>query len=139
MIRTAPSFQTGHLDAAQRRDLRTALLQRREALLATLALHQAGASRAQHAEDLLAQDGDDAPARDADREVDQAFTDQERRELAQIGSALQRLDGRDFGLCEDCGQAIPWARLQARPQAQRCVDCEAAVEARHGAVSHPAL
>ncbi len=139
MTRNAPHSRTGHLDATQRRDLRAALLQRRDALLANLALHQAGASRVQHAEDVLTQDGDDAPARDADREVDLAYTDQERRELAQIGSALQRLDGSDFGRCEDCGLAIPWARLQARPQAQRCVDCEAAIEARHGGLPHPAL
>jgi DnaK suppressor protein len=134
MIRPVPSYRTGHLDAPQRHDLRAALLQRREALLATLALHHAGASRAQHAQEVLTQDGDDAQARDADREVDLAFTDQEWRELAQIGIALKRLDGSDYGLCEDCGQAIPWARLQARPQALRCVDCEAAVEARHNGV-----
>ncbi|MGH8942144.1 MAG: TraR/DksA family transcriptional regulator [Acidimicrobiia bacterium] len=28
-------------------------------------------------------------------------------------------------MCEDCGKAIPEARLEARPESVRCVDCKA--------------
>lgn len=130
---------TAPLDRAQREALRAELLRRREALLATLALHQGGASRVQHARDLLLQDGDDSPQRDADREVDLAFTDHERHELAEIGAALQRLDGEDYGSCSDCGNDIPFARLQVQPQALRCVACESSQEARRGGVPHAVL
>ena len=65
------------LDTTQRDALRSELLKRREALLGTLALHQDGASRVQHARDLLLQDGDDATQRDAEREVDFARTDRD--------------------------------------------------------------
>jgi len=124
------------LDTTQRDALRSELLKRREALLGTLALHQDGASRVQHARDLLLQDGDDGPQRDADREVDLAFTDHERHELAEIGAALKRLDDDDYGVCADCGSEIPFARLKVQPQALRCVGCESSQESRRGGVPH---
>ncbi len=33
-------------------------------------------------------------------------------------------------ICADCGAPIPAGRLRARPDATRCVDCQAALEAR---------
>lgn len=124
------------LDKTDRDALRSELLLRREALLVTLALHQGGESRVQHARELLLQDGDDAPQRDADREVDLAFTDHERHELADIGAALQRLDNEDYGVCSDCGADIPLARLKVQPQALRCVACESRQESKRGGVTH---
>lgn len=124
------------LDSTQRETLRAELLKRREALLGALALHQGDASRVQHAREILLQDGDDGPQRDADREVDLAFTDHERHELAEIGAALQRLDSEDYGVCSDCGVDIPLARLQVQPQALRCVACESRQESRRGGVPH---
>jgi RNA polymerase-binding transcription factor len=42
----------------------------------------------------------------------------------QIERALERLrDGR-YGTCEDCGGAIPPERLQFRPEATRCLECQ---------------
>ena len=74
----------------------------------------------------------------ADREVDLAFTDQERLELADIGLALQRLDGDDYGLCVDCGEAIAFERLRVQPQALRCIGCEQARETRAGGAARHA-
>ncbi len=119
--------------------LRQVLLARQQALLDSLALHTGGASRTQHAREVLQQDGDDAPARAADREVDLAFTDQERLELADIGLALQRLDGDDYGLCVDCGEAIAFERLRVQPQALRCIGCEQVRETRAGTARHATL
>lgn len=118
--------------------LRQVLLARQQALLDSLALHTGGASRTQHAREVLQQDGDDAPARAADREVDLAFTDQERLELADIGLALQRLDGDDYGLCVDCGETIAFERLRVQPQALRCIGCEQARETRAGGAARHA-
>lgn len=124
---------TDHTDAA--RDLagfRTQLLRRQAELLQSLTVHQQGGSRVEHAHDLLApeRDGPDA-ASDADRLVDLRLTDQERRELADIGAALQRLALGRFGRCADCDQAIAPERLHAQPQALRCLACEARREAAH--------
>ena len=46
-------------------------------------------------------------------------------ELADADTALVRLTAGTYGVCEDCGGAIPLARLEARPTASRCVDCAA--------------
>lgn len=137
----SPVSAAATLDAAQRGSLREVLLARRQALLDSLALHTGGASRTQHAREVLQQDGDDAPARAADREVDLAFTDQERLELAAIGQALQRLEAGaagDYGLCDDCGAAIAFERLQVQPQALRCIGCEQARETRAGGAARHA-
>lgn len=126
---------TQKLDLPRRAALRTALLQRQETLLASMYLHTQGASRVQHARDVLDQDSDDAPARAADREIDLAFTDHERQELADIGLALQRLDHDAYGVCIDCGADIPLARLEVRPQALRCLACEQVLETRQHAAA----
>ena len=46
-----------------------------------------------------------------------------RGELAEIDEALVRWDAGTYGICIDCGRAIPLARLRARPFATRCVEC----------------
>lgn len=44
--------------------------------------------------------------------------------LEAIDHALARIDEGTYGVCEDCGQAIPKARLDFLPFASRCVACE---------------
>lgn len=41
--------------------------------------------------------------------------------LDQVRAALARLDEGGYGSCEVCGEAIPAARLEARPWATRCI------------------
>lgn len=48
--------------------------------------------------------------------------------LAEIDDALSRMARGTYGVCVDCGHAIPVARLEARPQANRCIDCERLAE-----------
>ena len=54
----------------------------------------------------------------------------ESRELRQIEDALKRMAQGRYGLCDSCGEAIPTARLQALPYAQRCVKCQRTSESR---------
>lgn len=115
---------TDPLTPAQRQQLQAALLARCAALADQRSDHLDGHSRAEHARELLLQDGDDAPQRDAEREVDFARTDRDAVELDEIDQALARLDGGRYGLCADCGEAIALARLQLAPQALRCIACE---------------
>ena len=42
-------------------------------------------------------------------------------QIARLRSALDRLDAESYGVCEVCGQPIPEARLEVRPDATRCV------------------
>ena len=55
-------------------------------------------------------------------------TDRETLTLAQIDAALQRLAEGQYGLCTDCGDTIPAARLTLSPHAARCVACESVLE-----------
>lgn len=43
--------------------------------------------------------------------------------LRQVEEALQRIERRTFGLCQDCEDPIPEKRLLANPHFQTCVAC----------------
>ncbi len=50
---------------------------------------------------------------------------QEREELHE---AMTRLDQGTYGICVNCGRSIGEERLEVRPHAARCVDCEKQAE-----------
>jgi DnaK suppressor protein len=39
-------------------------------------------------------------------------------------TALQRIEEDEFGICEDCGEEIPFNRLKARPVTTKCIRCK---------------
>ncbi len=47
----------------------------------------------------------------------------ERRELANIDAALQRLDAGEYGVCRRCGERIEASRLAAMPFVLECTEC----------------
>jgi DnaK suppressor protein len=50
---------------------------------------------------------------------------QAKQHLSEIDAALARLNTGTYGTCEDCGEAIGEARLEARPVASTCIKCAA--------------
>lgn len=120
-----------HLTAGQHALLETALLQRLQQIDRRLAEQLGGTTRAEHARGVLQQDGDDAPQREAEREIDLALSDRETVALGEVSAALATLrdtrSGR-YGLCTGCGTEIPFDRLMAEPWAQRCVGCQSSRE-----------
>ena len=52
----------------------------------------------------------------------------EEQALDEIGAALERLEQRTFGRCEECQKEIPRARLQAIPYTRYCVECARKLE-----------
>ena len=38
--------------------------------------------------------------------------------------AMKRIKEGTYGICVDCDKKIPAARLQAKPEATRCVNCQ---------------
>jgi DnaK suppressor protein len=115
------------------------LAARRKSLAEALDLHQDHHTRVAHAREVLTQDGDDAPQRDAEREVDQAITEHDISEIAALDAALARLHSPDYGRCADCAEAIAFDRLRAAPQALRCVACERRHEAAQVHAQHARL
>ena len=48
-----------------------------------------------------------------------------RQEIASIEHALDKFEKGTYGLCDSCGKPIAPERLEALPQAARCVNCKA--------------
>ncbi len=46
-------------------------------------------------------------------------------QLAGVEHALQKFEQGTYGLCDNCGQPIDPARLEALPQANLCLSCKA--------------
>lgn len=111
------------LTAGQRSLIKAKLELRLHELQRSLLEHHGGLSRVEHARELLTQDGDDAPQRAADREVDLTLTNLETREIDEVGLALRRIADESFGTCRGCGDAIAFDRLMVEPQATHCVNC----------------
>lgn len=122
-------------------DLRRQLLTRREALQTEVG--DAGA--AQRGDDSFAAHAGEVPdsgdASVATHEVDlrQAEIGRDLDELRAVEAALARLDAGEYGDCVDCGMEIPAERLAVAPQAERCVPCQTAFEARHGSGAGPSM
>ena len=56
--------------------------------------------------------------------LDDALADHYRGQLSDIEAARARIRTGDYGVCIDCHEAIPYARLQAYPTAKRCTACQ---------------
>lgn len=121
-----------HLTAGQCALLQAELELRQKQLDGRLAAHHGGLSRAEHAREVLQQDGDDAPQRAGEREVDMALSDIETQELGAVSQALSRISAGHYGICADCAADIPFDRLKAEPWALRCVACETKHETVRG-------
>src|SRR5215475_9437496 len=49
-----------------------------------------------------------------------------------LAEALDRLRGGEYGVCEECGEAIAPARLRALPEVTTCIRCQDRLErSRH--------
>lgn len=60
----------------------------------------------------------------------QKLGSREQKHLKKIDQALAKFDTDEYGICESCGEEISYARLEARPIAQYCIDCKTAQEQR---------
>lgn len=68
----------------------------------------------------------------ASQEINLAFMgrvrERERGLLKKILEALQRIEDKEYGECESCGEDIGLKRLMARPVAELCIDCKSEQE-----------
>jgi RNA polymerase-binding protein DksA len=73
----------------------------------------------------------DTGAKNITREHELALAANAREMLTQTEHALERLDAGTYGLCENCGDPIGKARMQAFPRATLCVECKQKQERRY--------
>lgn len=50
--------------------------------------------------------------------------DRERKLIRKIDSTIELIAQDDYGYCESCGIEIGIRRLEARPTANKCIDCK---------------
>ncbi len=67
--------------------------------------------------------GDQASA-EADRNFMLRLRDRERMLLKKIDETIERIDKKDYGICEECGNEIGIKRLEARPVTTYCIECK---------------
>jgi RNA polymerase-binding protein DksA len=70
----------------------------------------------------------DSAAGTLDREIDYTLEEHSEQVLGQIDAALVRIEDGTYGTCTNCGKPIPEDRLEARPWASLCIDCQRAAE-----------
>lgn len=99
-------------------------LTRRQAELRALLQEAAGAAvgAADHAHEVV--DFKDVAAEDTRAIVDEVALAHAADELAQVTSALRRMDEGSYGTCLDCGEDIDERRLLAMPATPFCTACQ---------------
>lgn len=114
-----------HLSAAQIAELRRLLEEEREQL------HARQVSETADANTVLTEPGD----------MPDHASDEERRTLAlhrrhhddgrlrEVEAALRRMDDGSYGVCEETGEEIPFARLRAEPTTRHTVEAQELIEA----------
>ncbi len=57
------------------------------------------------------------------RSINQSTLVTTRQKLIMLNRALGRIDDPEFGICTECGEPIPVARIMIMPEASLCVPC----------------
>jgi len=84
-----------------------------------------GAGEQPHSSGDYPQDPADAGANLSESERSLAVLAVARQQRSAVLAALHRIDLGTYGTCVDCGAIVPEGRLEAKPEAARCVACQA--------------
>ena len=69
-------------------------------------------------------DASDAGLTLSESDRNQAMLQSAEAQNAAVIAALGRIEDGSYGQCVDCRQPVPEGRLEARPEAERCVACQ---------------
>jgi DnaK suppressor protein len=72
----------------------------------------------------------DRASSETDRAIELRARDRQRKLIAKIDAALQRIEENTYGYCEDTGEPISLKRLEARPIATLSVEAQERHEKR---------
>jgi DnaK suppressor protein len=64
----------------------------------------------------------------AEQERDLALIGTLQERMREVDRALEQLEAGTYGICDNCNQPIPPERLEARPFATLCVNCQSQVD-----------
>jgi DnaK suppressor protein len=109
-----------HLQPRQLEELRAQLVEERDRLHARAGLPPSG-----HVE---VGDAQDHAAEEAEHDRAMQLGNHERARLGEIRAALARMDDGSYGVCEETGEAIPFARLKLEPTTRYTVEAQELLE-----------
>jgi len=116
------------LTTGQLERLRGVLEQRKQALLAQIDNETAEAgARGSLLNEVEASPADSASVRTLNAFVSEA-AEHHVAQLAIVKCALAKFGDGSYGLCDNCGEPIGLSRLDARPEARLCIDCQTRLE-----------
>ena len=128
------------LTEQQTRKLRDSIEQRRNVLIREM---QEDAARVRdepyvkHAG--VAPDSGDASLATLIADLEQADLTRDLGEFRALETARERLHNGVYGVCQDCGSDIGFARLKASPIATRCITCQTRPEKTFAGEPKPSL
>jgi len=70
----------------------------------------------------------DIASDERERELSLMLGDRERKKLAEIDLAIERINEGTYGVCEECGEPVGEKRLEVLPFTRVCVDCQSRIE-----------
>jgi len=108
-------MSVAHITEQQRAALRARLLARARVLVEEIGAGLGGGKLRQEPFD---------PVSSEEARVGVSSVQRDTDELRDVESALARLERGTYGLCIDCGNPLPYVRLDALPEASRCMHCE---------------
>jgi DnaK suppressor protein len=114
------------MNERQREHFRKKLLEWRESIL------KEARETLQHLQDENQNHPDiaDRASSETDRAIELRSRDRQRKLIAKIDAALQRIDDGTYGYCEETGEPISIKRLEARPIATLSVEAQERHERR---------
>lgn len=112
------------VDAEWQKAVREALVQQRQRILSVVQSTQA--QMAEQVGDLP--DIIDRASEGYGDELAAGLMAIEASRIGEIEAAIRRIDDGAYGLCLECGRAIPRKRLEVLPFAQHCLTCKGAKE-----------
>ncbi|MFO0705397.1 MAG: RNA polymerase-binding protein DksA [Nitrospira sp.] len=100
-------------------DIRRALEKQRATLLG-----EVGEVLNQHQDQESLPDVSDQASAEVDQHFSMRIREREQKLLKKIEEALDRMKAGTYGICESCGEDIPYKRLKARPVTTLCIACK---------------
>lgn len=70
----------------------------------------------------------DVASRSCNGRLEEALSNQQKKELNEIEEALQKIENGTYGICEMCEEPISTQRLKVKPQAKYCITCREIAE-----------
>lgn len=87
-------------------------------------LQEAGAALTNRPEFAAFPDLSDQATAEVDSNFELRLKEREQKLLKKIDEALDRIATNTYGICEQCGEEIPYKRLKARPVTTLCIECK---------------